>query len=459
MAEENEGVFVEEEEDNSSEDQQEENKYQTMIEAQIINYMLDNGSFDFFKKNGLNLEYFPGYEDEVKFILEHYNKYKVVPDVSTFLDKFPEFDLFEVNEAEAAMLEAIKEARGYALLAPSLKEIDEIARKDSIEAAKAMRDKADSILKEVNVLRFSQGYDLFKLAEDRYKLYLERLALKGQLGCIWNIPKFDETIGGVMETDFLALQGRPGEGKSWIMEYLILQPWLVQKKPIILFSLENPKHVVGYRADTLLRHFSNFGLMSGRDILGWDNNHPSLNQEDYAKWVQEAKYFDVPFLVYDNEDSATGAYTIEDIYDIAEANDSALIAIDQLSLIAPSGRFKTIREHYIHVTRSIRQNTNRLKKPTYLNCQAGRESSKMQMKNKEAAPELHQIAESDSVGQDATKAISIRNLDGILKLSLKKNTLGRSNIDALLRWEIDTGVLEPLALEDDTMAPNPGSIF
>lgn len=444
---------------NTEQESEEDNPYQAMIEAQIINYMLDNGSFDFFKKNGLTTDYFPGYESEVKFILDHWNKHKVVPDVSTFVDKFPDFDLFEVNEAESAMLEAIKEARGYALVAPTLREIDEIARKNSIDAAKAMRDKADAILKEVNILRFSQGYDIFKMAEDRYKEYVRRLELKGQLGCMWNIPKFDEQIGGAMENDFVALQGRPGEGKSWIIEYLTLQPWLIQKKPIVLFSLENPKHIVGYRADTLLRHFSNFGLISGRDILGWENNHPSLNQEDYAKWIQEARYFDVPFIVFDNEDSATGSFTIEDIDAIVDSLNPALVAIDQLSLIAPSGKFKTIREHYIHVTRYIRQMANRVKKPIYLNCQAGRDSSKMQMKNKEATPELHQIAESDSVGQDATKAISIRNLDGILKLSLKKNTLGRSNIDAIMRWEIDTGILEPLALEDMDGNPDPDRIF
>ena len=100
---------------------------------------------------------------------------------------------------------------------------------------------------------------------------------------------------------------------------------------------------------------------------------------------------------------------------------------------------------------------NRLRKPIYLNCQAGRDASKVNMKNKEAAPELHQIAESDSVGQDATKVVSLRNLDGLLKLSLKKNTTGQNNIDALMRWDIDIGRLEPISLED--LDGNPDRTF
>jgi replicative DNA helicase len=81
----------------------------------------------------------------------------------------------------------------------------------------------------------------------------------------------------------------------------------------------------------------------------------------------------------------------------------------------------------------------------------------MQMKTKDATPEIHQIAESDSVGQDATKILSLNMTDGILKVSLKKNTMGRSDIDAMLKWDIDKGLLEPLSLASDD--PEPQRLF
>lgn len=420
----------------------------SVIEAQIINTVLEQRSFSIISSNGLDSSYFPGYELEFKFIEEHYQKYDRIPDITTFLDKFPDFPVFDIDEAEKAMIFKIKEAKGYSLVAPALREIDEAAKTDSIEAARMMRDKAEEILQEISLNRFLGGTDIFAQADQRYAEYLRRLELKGQLGCSLGIKSFDESIGGVWENDFLGIVGRPGQGKSWIMEYFLLQPWKYQQKRVLLFSLENPKEVVGFRADTLLEHFSNFALMTGSDVVEWQDMRPVRHTDDYKDYIDEMMKSEVPFEVLDVQDSVSGGFTIEDILEIAEQRKPDIVGIDQLSLIAPSGRFRTIREQYIYITRYIRKWVNKFKIPVYLNCQASREASKMTGKNKDNAPELSQIAESDSVGQDATKVISIHNSEGILKCSLKKNTMGRSNLDAIMAWDIDTGRLTPTTLEN-----------
>jgi replicative DNA helicase len=444
-------TYYESEEDNDEKNNsnEEEEVQKSVVEAQIINHVLDTGVYDFIRLNKLDETYFPGYEDEFKFIQNHYMKFQVVPDVPTFLDKFPDFDLFESHEAEAAMLESIKEAKGYSMVTPALNEINEAARSNSIEAAKIMRDKAEEILKEVNIVRFGGGYDIFKMAHERAEEYMRKIGLNGVVGCLMGIPKLDEVTHGILDEDFVGLTARPGQGKSWIQEFIILNTWLLQKRPILHFSLENSKNMVGYRADTLLRHFSNDALMAGKTALAWENNRPSMNQEDYFQYIEEAKHFDVPFVVYDNDDSPDGGWAIEDILEVAEAMtpSPAIISIDQLSLMIVRKRVKSIREGYIHTTRTSRQYVTKSKKPIILNCQSGRETAKMQMKDKEATPELHQIAESDSVGQDSTKILSLLHTDGLLKISLKKNTFGRSEVDAMLKWNIDRGFLEPLALE------------
>jgi len=427
---------------------QEEPSVGSVVEAQIINYILQTRSLSIVTSNGLDSSYFTSYDEEFKFILDHEAKYRRVPDETTFLDKYPDFPCFDVNEAEQAMVFRIKEEKGYSLVATALREIDDVAKSDSIEAARLMKEKAEAILKEVSLVRFSRGMDIFKEAHIRYQEYLRRLELRGKIGSVFGIKSFDEETGGVWETDFVGIVGRPGEGKSWILEYLLLNPWQMQNKSVLLFSLENPKEVVGFRADSLLAHFSNFALMTGRDVVNWENGRPAKSTEDYREWIETISRSEVPFEVMDNSDSVKGFYTIEDIIEIVQERKPDIVGIDQLSLLAPSQRFKSIRESYIHITRTIRQAVNELHIPFYLNCQAGREAAKLHGKNKENTPELSHIAESDSVGQDATKILTIRNLDGILKISLKKNTTGRSNLDTAMAWDIDTGLLKPISAQD-----------
>ena len=164
----------------------------SVIEAQIINTVLESRSISIITSNGLDASYFPGYEPEFKFILDHYEKYEKVPDITTFLDKYPDFPVFDIDESEKAMVRAIKEAKGYSLIAPALREIDELAQTDALEAIKKMKEQAEAILQDVSLNRFLPSTDIFKSAQDRYMEYLRRLELKGKMGRTFGIKSFDE---------------------------------------------------------------------------------------------------------------------------------------------------------------------------------------------------------------------------------------------------------------------------
>ena len=57
--------------------------------------------------------------------------------------------------------------------------------------------------------------------------------------------------------------------------------------------------------------------------------------------------------------------------------------------------------------------------------QANREAVKNRKKGE--SPELHDLAESDGVGQNATRVLSLSVIDGTLKISIKKNRYGTVN--------------------------------
>jgi replicative DNA helicase len=106
----------------------------------------------------------------------------------------------------------------------------------------------------------------------------------------------------------------------------------------------------------------------------------------------------------------------------------------------------TPRIAYNNISEDAFLMSKRLGKPVIMLAQANRESVKN--KKKGQSPELHDLAESDGIAQNSTRVIALSMLDGILKLSIKKNRYGINNKDVLMIWDINTGYLKPLLSEN-----------
>ena len=78
-----------------------------LVVPQVLNKILQNKDFDIIKKNGLDSTYFKGFEAEFDFIIEHHKKYGNIPDIQTFIEKFPNFQLFELNETNEYLLDKL----------------------------------------------------------------------------------------------------------------------------------------------------------------------------------------------------------------------------------------------------------------------------------------------------------------------------------------------------------------
>ena len=120
--------------------------------------------------------------------------------------------------------------------------------------------------------------------------------------------------------------------------------------------------------------------------------------------------------------------------------------IDQLSLMSDQRKADTPRIAYNNISEDAYLMSKRLGKPVIMLVQANTESVKN--KKKGQSPELHDIAESDGVGQNATRVLSLSVIDGTLKISVKKNRYGINNKEVLMIWEVNTGYLKPLLSEN-----------
>lgn len=426
-----------------------------MIEQSLICKVLDAPDLDILHSNGVTAEMFLTSRDEVEFIIDHYATYKQMPDKITFLGRFKEFQILEVTESTDYLVYKLKEAYTYTKLAPILQSTADLVRDDSIKAIQYIQDQLEALKKAVPVSRNKDGYDIVANARDRLAEYKKRCEVKGMIGIPTGIDQLDELTNGWMwGEELVVITGRTNVGKTWIGEYFAVAAWSLGYK-ILFYSGEMSKEMVGFRFDTLDKHFSNIGLLNGAHSLGERRGADGqFLQADYESYINQLSQKS-GFIVVTPEDFDGRKPNADELKRLALKHEVDMIVVDQLSLMSDKRRADTPRIAYTNITEDLFLVSKELKKPILLMAQANREAVKNRKKGE--SPELHDLAESDGVGQNATRVIALSVIDGTLKLSVKKNRYGMNNKEVLMIWDINTGYLDPLIKAEDNPEAESGT--
>lgn len=412
-----------------------------MVSLQIISKILATKDISILDNNLITKDYFVGYEDEIEFILDHNKNYGCVPDKETFLAHFvddtgnPTIDLVEVEESDKYLVDTIREEYLFHKSVPVVQKIATLMKTDSNAAVEYMIQAVKDLQPSYQV----NGIDIISQADKRQKEFEERKQHKDDYFFTTGFEELDDIIYGISRVaEFLIIYARTNMGKSWVIGKICTHIWQIGFN-VGYFSPEMDPSNVGYRFDTLLNNFSNKALMWGKE---------NVSEQEYSDYINNLKQHKNRFLVTTPMDFDRKV-TVSKLRNWVKQNDLHVLAIDGITYLSDerAKRNDNKTTSLTNISEDLRLLSLELKIPVLAVIQANRGGVKQE---DDGTPDLEHIRDSDGVAQNATKALSIRQLkDNVLEIGIKKNTFGSVGGKLKYQWDIDKGDFKFIPSFDD----------
>ena len=147
-----------------------------MIQAQVINYLLTSKDASVITLNGLTSDYFSDFTGEYNFIRSHLNTYGNIPDVSTFLNVFPDFEVMNVSESTNYLLSELMRDKNKRFLADNYNKARQLIMDGKVEEAMtilktASEQSTDFIsLNAVDLIHDTSRFDSYETGNNSFDL-------------------------------------------------------------------------------------------------------------------------------------------------------------------------------------------------------------------------------------------------------------------------------------------------
>ena len=392
-----------------------------MVSLQILNRVISTKDISIITDNNLTIDYFLEYEDEYSFIKEHFDNYKNVPDTETFINKFPDFELLEVNESDRYLVDAIREEYLYSKSVPVIKKAAELLKSDANEASRYLQSELVNLTPN-----YTTPYVDIIHSNSRVEMFEDKSNNKDK----WFIPtgfeELDDIIyGWQCGEEFVVIFARTGIGKSWVLVKTVQHAWEIGKN-VGYVSPEMSADKIGYRFDTLNNHFSNMALVRG------DKSKVSI--DEYRQYNEKLAEHNNRILVSTPMDF-NKQVTVGKLRTFVQANNLDMLAIDGITYMTDErykrGDNKTTS--LTNISEDLMALSCELKIPILVVVQSNRGGTEKD------TPDLEDIRDSDGIAHNATKVISLNQKEEALVMKIKKNRDGKIGDKLTYLWDIDLG--------------------
>ena len=396
-----------------------------MVALQILFKCLTAGNIDIIEDNQLTTEYFTGYEDERDFIVNHYKQYGNTPDTATFLSKFPDIELIQVTESDRYLVETIREEYLYYKSVPVVQKIAELLKTDANAAAEYMIQATKELQPNYNL----GGIDIIHDTE-RYSEFVERREKQSEWFFTTGLPELDDAIHGIQRVEeFILIYARTNMGKSWLLEKICSHVWEIGFN-VGYITAEMGPNSIGFRFDTLYKHFDNGSLMWGRE---------GVDKSDYKDYLDELSERKNRFIVstpinFDHK------ITVSKLKAWIKEWKLDAVFIDGISYLsderAKRGDNKTTA--LTSISEDLMNLSVEMRVPVLAVAQANRNG--ITDSETDDLPELESIRDCDGISYNTSKVIALRqNKDKDLILQIKKQRNGFVGTKLAYKWSPNIG--------------------
>ena len=361
-----------------------------MIQLQFLNAVLSRKNSSLITLNNINDSYFSEYKDEFRYIQKHLQDYGTLPDFTSFLSAFPNFDVIQVEEPDSYLLKELVKDKNLRSLSTSFNKVRELIMSNKYEDAFSLYiNSAQEIQKE------DAGLNCVDILTDisRFDTYMDKCKSFNKYYVSTGFTELDELIGGWDRNEELAtIVARAGTGKTW----LLLKTAIAGAKQglkVGIYSGEMSDKKVGYRIDTLLQHIPNSALIHGSISV----------RDDYKTYIENLPNRLKGSIKVLTPKMINGSAGVNALRAFIEKDDLDILFIDQHSLLEDDRGAKNPVERASNISKDLK-NLQVLKRIPIIAV-----SQQNRTKNDDDSDNIDttQIAQSDRIGQDATVIIGI----------------------------------------------------
>ena len=404
-----------------------------MIQNQFINKLLQTQDTSLIIVNNLDVSFFSDYPEEFRFIKNHIDSYGNVPDRTTFLSKFSDFDIFEVNESNDYLIDELYEDRNKRKLASVFKKVRECLIQDKTEeAVKLYTIAVDDVVKATHL----NSVDIFKDIS-RYNSYVERSKDFLKFYVKTGFPELDEIIGGWDKQEELAtIVARTNQGKSWLLLKCAVAA-AEQGLNVGIYSGEMSENKVGYRVDTLISHISNTSIVHGNSQI----------QNEYKQYLESLSSRFKGSIKVITPNMINGPAGVTALRAFIDKENLDMLCVDQHSLLEDDRHAKNPVEKAANISRDLKNLQVMKKIPIIAVSQQNREST-------ENGVSSAHVAQTDRIAQDSTILIFFEQKDGVLTLNLIKSRDSVNSKKIQYAVDFDKGIFSYIPQENDALKGN-----
>jgi hypothetical protein len=313
----------------------------------LLTKIIEEGCIREVIDEGFNRDFIVNHRPLWNELLKSYRKHGVVLPVEEVRSRYPEFEFINSDVNVSFVIDELRKRRTHGLVADGLqKQVDCLKGREPDQAIEVMRQ----IVAMADVRQRSKDVNIIEYTEERVKDYEAIVNMGGVTGLptLWSI--FDESTGGIQNTDLYMIAGRSKTGKSWLEVVLALHHWSLGHVPLIL-SREMSVRAMVRRCDAVLSQLSYDRFKRGM-----------LTVAEKERWLKtlETMKKGRPFYISGEDE---GRLTVSGVSAKIEKYDPAITYIDGAYLIEDENGARMPWERFSNVCRDLHFLTLRRRKP------------------------------------------------------------------------------------------------